>query len=176
MTDWHKPSAAALARYLTEASVYVLATSVGADCYVCVLSHSAIALRCAPPCSVPSTTHQPPTTLVQSCPHLPPVHPEAEPCLSARFWTLFLHHTFNFAAPSPSDSEHQVLLATLALATPPCTFSSSFSLASSETFPLATKNDWILLRFSPWLNDQQLEDNDVNWILDKRNERKGRHI
>lgn len=50
MTDRLKPSTAVvLCRYLAEASVYVLVTSVGADCYVCILSHSAIALRCAPP-------------------------------------------------------------------------------------------------------------------------------
>lgn len=60
MTDRHKPSTAVvLSRYLAEASVYVLVTSVGADCYVCILSHSAIALRCAPPPVPRPTTHQP---------------------------------------------------------------------------------------------------------------------
>lgn len=65
MTDWHRPStAAALSRYLAEASVYVLVTSVGADCYVCILSHGAIALRCALP--VPSATNHPPTPFFSS--------------------------------------------------------------------------------------------------------------
>lgn len=68
MTDRHRPSSvAALSRYLTEASVYVLVTSVGADCYVCILSHSAIALRCALP--VPSTTNLPPTPFSSPAPN-----------------------------------------------------------------------------------------------------------
>lgn len=74
------PPAAALPSYLTEASVYVLVTSVGADCYVCILSHGAIALRCGPPRPLREpTTHQPtPTTppFLQSCPRLPPVRPQ----------------------------------------------------------------------------------------------------
>lgn len=76
MTDGHKPSTAiVLSSYLTKASVYVLVTSVGADCYVCILSHSAIALRCSPH----SLNNQPPKnlppspTLFQSCPSLPPM-------------------------------------------------------------------------------------------------------
>ncbi len=63
MTDGHKPSTAVVLSFcLTEASVYVLVTSVGADCYVCILSHGAIALRCGPrslppPKSLPPLPH-----------------------------------------------------------------------------------------------------------------------
>lgn len=64
MTDRHKPSTAvALHCYLAEASVYAPVTSVGAECYVCVLSHGAIALRCSYTLSPEqAATHRPTPT------------------------------------------------------------------------------------------------------------------
>lgn len=113
MTDRHRPSAAVvLPRYLAEASVYVLVTSVGADCYVCILSHGAIALRCAPPSPPRPTTHNlPPATppSFSPAPRLPPVRPPwpgppSPLCTPVDTHPSVFKHTF-----SPFHSEFRLL-------------------------------------------------------------------